>query len=428
MTTTAAPAWESLGFKDLGDAMQAKRSELASIFEAHDDVASIPADEAKKIKPLNDELTAMGARYAELKSLADIDASVRKDMEAAVKNARPPQPGKKDGKAERRYTDLGLAFVESDAFKAYTERKQMGVPVDIETGLLFKGHGFGTKSVLGTDSSLADVDTQYVPEVIRLPGILEPLEQPVLVADLFRQGTTSQNAISYMEETTTTNAAAETAEGAAKPESAMDFTESSVPVRKIATWIPVTEEAFADVPALRSYVNGRLRTFVAQREDSQLLVGNGTAPNIEGILNVTGILTQAKGADPTPDAVYKAMTKIRTTAFMDPTGIVMHPNDWQDIRLLRTADGIYIWGSPAEPGPARMWGVPVVTTTVITENTGLVGNFSEGAMIFRRESVNLRVADQHSDFAVRNKVAIIAEERLALVPFRPTAFCTVTGI
>lgn len=427
MTTTAAPAWASLSLPELGQAMEAKQKDLADIFAKHEDISQIPADEATKIKPMNDELTAMGERLAELKELAGIEANLSEAQKAAVKANRPKQPGAKQGQRIEK-KDIGLQFVESDAFKAFVEKKQMGISIEVATELLFPKHGYGEKSVLGTDSSLADVDTQYQVQNIRLPGILEPLERQLVVADLFPQGTTSQNAIPYMEETTTTNAAAETAEGAAKPESAIDFTESSSPVRKIATWLPVTEEAFADVPALRSYVNARLRTFVLQREDTQLLVGDGIAPNLEGILNVTGILTQAKGADPTPDAFYKAMTQIRTTAFMEATGIVMHPNDWQDIRLLRTVDGIYIWGSPSEPGPARMWGLPVVATTAITENTGLVGNFAQGAMIFRRESVNLRVADQHSDFAIRNKVAIIAEERLALVVFRPTAFATVTGI
>jgi len=371
----------------------------------------------------------MGKKFLELKSYEDAKSNADKLGEMAKKAQRPNQPAPEAPNGVKRYRDLGYEFVNSDAFKAFAERKQMGVSSEFPTNVMFpEFKGYGLKDTLGTDSSLADVDTQYVPETTRLPGILEPREQPTVVADLFRQGSTSQNAITFMEETTTTNAAAETAEGALKPESAIDFTEASSPVRKIATWIPVTEEAFADVPALRSYVNGRLRTFVLQREDSQLLVGDGIAPNLQGILNTPGILTQAKAADPTPDAVYKAITQIRTTAFMDPTGIAMHPNDWQDIRLLRTADGIYIWGSPSEPGQPRMWGLPVVTTTALTENTGLVGNFSEGAMIFRREAVNLRVADQHADFAIRNKIAIIAEERLALVVFRPTAFATVTGI
>lgn len=437
---TAQPAWKELGFKELGSAMQTKQAEMAEIFEKHPDVAQMPADEAVKIKPLNDELSEMGERYDELKSLEtareNSDAMGRKAREAV--NRPDLQPVEQKGRPVA-YKSVGRGFTEAKAFaqwQASGSSDPVGISVDMPTNWLhpsFKGDGsrpIDTKDVLGTDSSLATVDQQYDPEVIRIPGIVGPTEFPNRVAALFPQATTSQNAIAFMEETVTTNAAAETAEGATKPESVLGFAESSTPVRKIATWLPVTEEVFADVPALAGYVNARLRTFVLQREDSQLLTGDGIAPNLEGLLNVTGVQTQAKGVDPTPDAIHKAGTLILVNGGgMAPSDVVLHPNDWQDIRLLRTADGIYIWGSPSEPGTARIWGWPVTVTTAITENTGLVGAFaSANAMIFRRESVNVRVYDQHADFAITNKLAIVAEERLALAVFRPQAFATVTGI
>lgn len=422
MTTEAKPAWADLGYKELGEALDEKRKSLAEIFTKYEDVALIPEDEAKRIKPLNDELSDMGERFDHLRELDE--AKQRSAEEPEKKVSRPAQPV--SGHRPQQFKSLGEQFTESEAFEAYVDRKQLNVNVELDAKAFFGN--WESKSTLGTDSALAGVDTQYAPESIRLPGIITPGEQPLMVADLFPQATTTQNSIVYMEETTTTNAAAETAEAATKPESALDFTESSTPVRKIATWIPVTSEAFQDVPQLRGYVNQRLRRFVLAREDSQLLVGDGIAPNLEGILNVTGIQTQAKGGDPTPDAFYKAMTLIRTGAFLSPDAVVMHPNDWQDVRLLRTADGIYIWGSPLESGQPRLWGLNVVQTTALTENTGLVGAFRDSAMIFRRETVNLKVSDQHASFAIENKLAIIAEERLALAVFRPAGFATVTGI
>jgi HK97 family phage major capsid protein len=242
------------------------------------------------------------------------------------------------------------------------------------------------------------------------------------------QRTTNSSSVTYMEETTFTNAAAETAEGSAKPESALDFTERTDTVRKIATWIPATDELLNDVPLLDSYIRQRLAFMVEKRRETQLLVGDGTAPNISGITDRSGIQTQAKGADPTPDAFYKAMVLIMTTGDADPTAIVMHPNDWQDVRLLRTTDGIYIWGSPADSGPERMWGLPVRVTTGMTENTGLVGAFRPHAMFIRRSGITITVSTEHSTYFTENKIAILAEERATLACFRPAAFATVTGI
>ncbi|MCX4468727.1 phage major capsid protein [Micromonospora sp. NBC_01655] len=128
----------------------------------------------------------------------------------------------------------------------------------------------------------------------------------------------------------------------------------SSPVRKVSTFIPITDEQLEDVDQARGYVDNRLRFMLRQRMDGQVLVGNGTAPNLRGINNVVGIQTQAKGTDPTPDAFYKAMTLIRTVGRAIPDLHIMHPLDWQDIRLLRTADGVYIWGSPSEAGPGAV--------------------------------------------------------------------------
>src|SRR4051812_33350679 len=153
----------------------------------------------------------------------------------------------------------------------------------------------------------------WAPPVIRTGRLVEDEQRPVQVLDVVPSNTTTAAAVVYMEETTFTNAAAETAEAGSYAESALALTEQTSPVRKIATFIPVTDEQLEDVPQVQGYLNNRLPFMLRQRLDTQIVSGNGTAPNLRGIVNVVGVQTQARGTDPVPDAIYKAMVKVRVT-------------------------------------------------------------------------------------------------------------------
>ena len=399
----------------LREEMIAKQKSIAEAFAAKPN-RDFTDEEVSDLRQKNAELNDLGVALEKAQEIEDIG---RKATQGAItfpemkaqESQDPPQP-----------KSLGELFVASKAFTEYSAVAKHGPASEIDlTKVSAKAARFGMKTLLTT--------TGYPLESTRLPGVMiQPGEQQPTIADLLASGRTSQSSIVYMEETTTTNAAAEVAEGGTKPESALAFTEKSSAVRKIATVLPVTDELLADAPAMEDYVNSRLGQFIGYREDGQLLNGDGIAPNLLGILNTPGIQTQAKGADPTPDAFYKAMVKVMTGAFLPVDAAVANPLDWQDVRLLRTTDGIYIWGSPADVGPNRIWGVNVTLTTTIAAGTGLVGAFRAGAQVFRRSDIAFAVSDSHSDFFIKNQVMIRAEERLALVVFRPAAFCTVTGI
>jgi HK97 family phage major capsid protein len=419
--TLTMPALDELTGK-----IEAKQKELAVIFDEAgpeidlSKVKSIAGDthaKAEEIRKRNDELTDLGKQRDQLNAVKRAAEGVR----------TAPGPGKVEAGGETGSEpgapsfqappskSFGQMFVESKAYKGRNGSVGPEAKLDIEL-----------KTVMSTGAG-------WLPETTRTGRVVDFPTRPVQVTEIIPQTTTNQAAVVYMEETTFTNAATEIAESVQGtpgiyPEATLALTEQSSTVRKIAVYLPVSDEQLEDEPQVRGYIDNRLPFMLRQRLDSQILVGNGTAPNLRGILNVVGIQTQAKGADPTPDAVYKAMTKVRTIGFAEPNAVVFHPNDWQDIRLLRTADGIYIWGNPSEAGPERIWGLQVTQAVALTENTAVLGDFANFSELAMRRGVDVQVSNSHNDFFIHGKQAIRADLRVALIYYRPTAFCTVTGI
>jgi HK97 family phage major capsid protein len=182
-----------------------------------------------------------------------------------------------------------------------------------------------------------------------------------------------------------------------------------------------------DVPFIQSYVQDRLAFMVRQRLDGQLTIGNGTPPNLQGLKTLAGVSTQAKGSDPTPDAIYKGIVLVYLTGRAQASAVVMHPTDWQNLRLLRTAEGVYIWGSPADAGQPRVWGLPVVQSDADTAGTAYLGDFTNYSYLAYRHGLDIQVGYINDDFKLGKK-SIRADVRVAFVVRRPAAFTKVTGL
>lgn len=402
------------------------RADIATIRErAAEAGRAETAEERARIDELLREATTAKAQLDRRRSDDALSAALA-DLDTGVLPLRPASGSLPRFSHGRRIESLGTQFAQ--VYAQWRRENRSGLPKGAETTLL-KDVSYETLFAATLTEDAASGGDLVVPDY--RPGIIPGATRQLTIADLIAPGTTDSNLITYMVETAYTNAADTVAEAATKPESTLTFDAVSDPVRKIAHWLPCTEEVLDDVPQLRSYIDARLRLGVQLAEDDQLLNGTTTAPDIVGIRNRTGLATDVVRTDPetNADALARQISALTVATGIPPTGIVIHPTNWLTILLSKTDTGEYIGVGPFGRVVApTLWNLPVAVSPVITAGTALVGAFRTAAQIFRKGGINVAITNSHQDYFIKNLVAIRAEERLALAVYRPGAFGEVTSL
>lgn len=358
---------------------------------------------------------------------------------------------------------IGEMFLSSDEFKSLNGgRNGANMPAPWQVKASLTTHNYSVKDVFSAMPTAGNLSGFQrggglgdFGSVQRDPMVASPMRTK-RVRDLFPVRRTTAQVIEYFRQLgftsisnanydanlgySTDNAAAAVAERSGspevfglKPQSSFQFVGEQAPVRTLAHWEAAHRNVLADEPQLRSIIDNELLYGLRLLEDTQILNGDGTGENLKGVLQTTGIQTYdwssgatAPVADTKADAIRRAAT-LAFLAYYEPSGIVMHPNDWEDIELTKDANGQYLVAvSVAMGGEPRVWRMPVVETPAIAEGTALVGAFGTGAQLYDREDASIRISEQHADFFIRNAIVVLAEQRLALAVKRPEAFVKVT--
>jgi hypothetical protein len=273
---------------------------------------------------------------------------------------------------------------------------------------------------------------------VQFDGMVPRATRQTRVRDLFPAAPTSASLIDYFRvlgfgasRLNTTSGASVVADYSGgvfglKPHSSLTFEVAQAPVRTIAHYEAAHRNVLMDVPQLEATINNELLYGLRLEEDHQILNGPGSGENLLGIMNTPNIQTHLRSSvagDSYLDALRRSATKAML-AYYEPTGFVMHPYDWETVELTKgTTNDHYLLVTNAAIGAAQqVWSQPVVQTPAMNQGYWLTGAFGLGAQLYDRMQASIRVAEQHSDFFVRNAVVILAEERLALAVKRPEAF------
>ena len=289
------------------------------------------------------------------------------------------------------------------------------------------GYGFKTYTDAQTSQQILSYDKNVVDTAMR------DLE----VRRLFGAERISGNALKYFilgaREDNSAPSPGAVDEAGAKPQMHIVESSATVTLQKIAGWFYETDELLEDNAFLASALNARGLYELDARIEAYLL---STTLGASGI----NTATYAYGAKVSPDDVFKAMMTIKAQSGLNADAIVMHPTDYQAVRLLKDGSGGTVgqyygggafyapYGNGAVNNQPGLWGLNTIVTSNITQGTVLVGAFKQGASVITKDNEGTRievVTGDHDD-RIYNRVTVIVEERLGLAVRRPKAFCKIT--
>ena len=149
-------------------------------------------------------------------------------------------------------------------------------------------------------------------------------------------------------------------------------------------------------------------------EETEILLGDGTAGHLSGLLLNSTSYNRGVSNDTTIDTLAKGILQAILSEYT-PNGIILNPADWFQIQMIKDTQGRYVFGAPQESAMPMIWGIPVVATNSMTQGKFMVLDSRRAGYIADREDATVKISDSHSDFFVRNMVAILCEERMAFV-------------
>lgn len=257
------------------------------------------------------------------------------------------------------------------------------------------------------------------------------LQRELTVLDLITRGQTDSDTVEFVRATSFTNNAATVAEADSvssdddtgrKPQSTFALERVSTGVKTIAHWEAATRAALADAPQMRTLIDGFLRYGLLEELEDQVINGAGSGEDFNGLLDVA---TGAQAFDTDyPTTLRRAKTKVRTGGKTAANGIVLNPEDAEQLDIDLIDGAVSYYRAATIDSPASIWGLPIIESEGIASGTGLVADFRR-AVLWDRMQTTIEATNGYMDFVTKNLVLILAELRAAFGVIRPGAFVVV---
>lgn len=371
-------------------------------------------EDTQLVKSLLDEVSRIDEQIATAKKGDDLLAGI-----AALKSSEPTAARENQGKAKT----PGECFVKSLQSQGMTLRQAMKSGMEVE----YKAAS-DIQMVGGSDGAFGPYITQMDTDAVR------PYRRPLVIADLFAQGSLTGSALKYPVFGELEGGAQPVREAGAKPQSHFpDPTWVTDSLGEVATWFGVSDDMMDDLPWLQGEITDAAQYSLQLMEEQQLLSGDGADPNLKGLF-ARGIQELGQDANSDADRLFHCRSLISNKTGFQPDGIVINPTDYEAIRLSKDNNGQYFgggfftgqYGQGGIMQDPPLWGLRTVVTEAVAPGTAIVGAFKAGGKILRKGGIQIKSTDSHADYFTSDKQAIRLKERIGLQVKYPKAFVKVT--
>jgi len=367
----------------------------------------------------NDRLKENGGKVDEIaKSIEGEIENRKKELESMTERLDRIETSAQrlvDGgnKVKSFHDELYDTIKENPLVDAYRQKKASSAPMELKAAITMTQAASLTGDVIAAD---------------RRSGVIFDPDRTQHVRNLLPITSTTSNRISYTREDWDEDNTAMVAEGGTKPLSSFKLVQLEAPAKKIATRLKLGRETLDDISYLASHIANRAPRKLLLLEDNQLLYGDGTGDNLEGIAEVatgfdaTGLGIAAGAANRNRfDILAWAMQQVNQDEYAASAALVNTADYWNMV-LTKDDESRYLTPNIFTGGEIRIAGIPVFWSTAVTSGQFFVGDWGMGAEIADRMGTEVRFYDQNEDDAIKNLFTVIVEKRLAFPIFRPKAF------
>lgn len=291
-----------------------------------------------------------------------------------------------------------------------------------------KGNSTAAKFEVKADMSLGSDVTGVVAAETIVDQIKFDPSRSVHIRSLIPQGTTDGQTVRFPKESAYSDNAAATAETAAFGQSDFDLVATTVNVEKIGTHMTITGEMLDDVKQLSSYLSARVPEKVLAVEDNEIISGDGSSPNLDGLLtdgtaftvSSGGLFYQSIESANEFDVLVVALNQLALLNYQADS-IIINPTDLHKMILLKSTANEYLRNQIFSGIQPTVNGVPITINTAMPNGKFLVGNLRQATQLWIRENLAIEFSREHSDNFTKNFVTVRAMERVCLTNYQPNA-------